>query len=185
VVGTDITRSEEGRNLPLHWTAAGELPIAVMRSAWDDPDATYLAIKGGTPNQSHGHMDVGSFVLEANGVRWALDLGTESYNRMRAAKLDLWNYSQDSSRWTTFRVGPEGHNILRFNGAAQDITGKGEIRTLPSVDGVIGNVVELTPLYRGQVTEVERTVRMFPDKSVSLSDNWTAAITRFRPPSSG
>jgi hypothetical protein len=109
----------------LHWTAAGELPIAVMRSAWDDPDATYLAIKGGTPNQSHGHMDVGSFVLEANGVRWALDLGTESYNRMRAAKLDLWNYSQDSSRWTTFRVGPEGHNILRFKRGGAGHHGQG------------------------------------------------------------
>ncbi|MBC8138772.1 MAG: heparinase II/III family protein, partial [Fibrella sp.] len=73
--------------LPLHWTATGALPVAVLRSAWDDPNATYLAIKGGTPNQSHGHMDVGSFVLEAGGVRWALDLGTESYDKMRAAKL--------------------------------------------------------------------------------------------------
>ncbi|MBC7806470.1 MAG: heparinase II/III family protein, partial [Akkermansiaceae bacterium] len=159
--------------LPLHWTASGSLPIAVLRSAWGDPNATYLAIKGGTPNQSHGHMDVGSFVLEAGGVRWALDLGTESYDKMRAAKLNLWNYSQNSSRWTTFRVGPEGHNLLRFDGALQDITGKAEIRALPVTNGVVGDVVDLTPLYRGQVAKAERTVRMYPDRSVSITDEWT------------
>jgi len=68
-------------------------------------------------------MDAGSFILEANGVRWALDLGGEDYNKMRAAKLDLWNYSQNSNRWTTFRPGPESHNILRFNNARQDVSG--------------------------------------------------------------
>ncbi|RAI73504.1 hypothetical protein HMF3257_02015 [Spirosoma telluris] len=121
--------------LPLHWTSQGVLPMAVMRSAWNDPQATFVAIKGGTPNHSHAHMDAGSFVLEADGVRWAVDLGTESYDKMRAAKLDLWSYAQTSTRWTTFRVGPEGHNILRFGGAYQDIMGKGEITTLPAKKG--------------------------------------------------
>ena len=158
-----------------HWTAAGVLPLAVMRSAWDDPEAAFVAVKGGTPNHSHAHMDVGSFILEVGGVRWALDLGTESYNKMRAAKLDLWNYTQDSSRWTTFRVGPEGHNILRFDGARQDVSGKAEIRILPDDNGTMGNVVDLTPLYRNQVAKVERTVKLHPDKSISIVDEWTTA----------
>lgn len=159
--------------LPLHWTASGQLPLAVLRSAWNDPRATYLAIKGGTPNTSHGHMDAGSFILEADGVRWALDLGTENYNTMRAAKIDLWNYAQDSSRWTTFRVGPEGHNILRFDGQLQQIDGKAEIRALPAQNGIVGNVVELTPLYRNQVARVQRIVRLLPDRTVSIEDEWT------------
>lgn len=79
--------------LPLHWTAAGLMPIAVIRSKWNDPMASYVALKGGTPNNSHGQMDVGSFILEADGIRWALDMGEESYNKMRAAKLDLWNFA--------------------------------------------------------------------------------------------
>jgi hypothetical protein len=157
-----------------HWTATGVLPLAVMRSAWDDQSASFVAVKGGTPNHSHAHMDVGSFILEADGVRWAVDLGTESYDKMRAARLDLWNYSQDSSRWTTFRVGPEGHNILRFDGARQDVTGKAEIRILPVSDGSFGNVVDLTPLYRSHVAHVERAVRLHPDRSISIVDTWTA-----------
>lgn len=160
---------------PLHWTSQGVLPIAVMRSAWDDSLATFVAIKGGTPNHSHAHMDVGSFVLEADGVRWAVDLGTESYDKMRAAKLDLWNYSQNSTRWTTFRVGPEGHTILRFDGERQQVDGKAEIRTLPAKTGSVGNVVDLTPVYRNQVATVQRTVKLNADRSVWLEDEWTTA----------
>ncbi len=159
--------------LPLHWSAKGVLPIAVMRSAWNDPLATFVAVKGGTPNNSHGHMDVGSFILEADGVRWAIDLGTESYDKMRAAKLTIWEYTQNSTRWNTFRVGPDGHNIIRFDGQKQDITGKADITTLPTVQKTMGNVVELTPMYRGQVAQVQRKVSLNPDRSVTLEDQWT------------
>ncbi|WP_291100567.1 MULTISPECIES: heparinase II/III domain-containing protein [unclassified Flavobacterium] len=158
--------------LPLHWTADGHMPMAVIRSAWNEPLASYIAIKGGTPNNSHGHMDVGSFILEANGVRWALDLGGESYDKMRAAKLDLWNYTQDSNRWTTFRPGPDSHNILRFNNARQDVSGLATISKLSEKKGVVGNVVDLTSLYKSQVEKVFRTVKMFPDKSIVIQDEW-------------
>ena len=163
--------SAQHAELPRHWTASGHLPVAVMRSAWDDPRAAYLAIKGGTPNQSHGHMDVGSFIYEADGVRWALDLGTESYDRMREARLDLWNYTQHSSRWAAFRVGPEGHNIARFNGAPQNVNGKAEVRALPDDNGIMGNEVELSPLYPA-VQSVRRTVRLLPDRSAAVEDEW-------------
>ncbi|WP_077923113.1 heparinase II/III family protein [Spirosoma sp. 209] len=160
---------------PRHWTSQGVLSMAVMRSAWQDPAATFVAIKGGTPNHSHAHMDVGSFVLEADGVRWAIDLGTESYDRMRAAKLDLWNYSQNSTRWTTFRVGPEGHNILRFDQQPQQVDGNAGISVLPGTDGSLGNRIDLTSLYRHQVASVTRSIRLLPDRSVRLDDVWTTA----------
>ncbi|GGM90279.1 hypothetical protein GCM10010967_24020 [Dyadobacter beijingensis] len=157
---------------PLHWSARGQLSMGVMRSAWNDPKATYVAIKGGTPNNSHGHMDAGSFILEADGVRWALDLGTENYGKMRAAKLDLWNYSQSSNRWTTFRVGPEGHNILRFNGQYQLINGKAEVTELPEVNGITGNRADLSTLYSNFASQVYRTVLLNPDRSVTFKDEW-------------
>ncbi len=157
---------------PLHWTAGGLLPMAVIRSAWDDPNASFIALKGGTPDNSHGHMDAGSFVLEANGVRWALDLGTEDYNKMRAAKLDLWNYSQSSSRWSTFRCGPESHNIPRFNNAYQDISGLGTVRALPDEKGIKGDIADLSSLYRAQVENMTRTIQLHPDHSIVIQDEW-------------
>jgi oligo-alginate lyase len=165
-----------------YYTAKGGLPMAVMRSDWGDPKASFIALKGGTPNNSHGHIDVGSFILEADSIRWAVDLGTESYDKMRAAKLDLWNYSQNSSRWTTFRVGAEGHNIMRFNNANQDISGFATIEKLPDTveernpdsfgKGAVGNVLDLTSLYKSQVLSAHRTVKLYQNKSMSIEDTW-------------
>jgi hypothetical protein len=109
---------------PLNWKGEGPVPIAVHRSAWSDPRAVYVAIKGGKPAVSHGHMDVGSFILEADGVRWAVDAGSQSYTTAYQAGIDstLWSFKQDSPRWTIFRLGPEGHNLLRFDGAPQRVT---------------------------------------------------------------
>ncbi len=171
---------------PRHWTAKGGLPLGVIRSNFYDANASFIAIKGGTPNYSHGHIDVGSFILEADSVRWAVDLGTESYDKMRAAKLDLWNYSQNSSRWTTFRVGAEGHNILRFNNGKQGISGFGTIEKRPNTDGdttsrllregsLGSNIMDLTTLYKSQVEKVTRTITLLDNRSMIIEDEWTTA----------
>ncbi|WP_159474971.1 heparinase II/III family protein [Dyadobacter sp. 3J3] len=166
-------RNDKQKSLTKHYTSQGNLDLGVMRSMWNDPKAVYVTIKGGTPDYSHAHMDVGSFVLEARGVRWAVDLGTENYDKMRAAKIDLWNYSQSSSRWTTFRVGSESHNILRFDGGNQQIDGKATIKVLKTKTEAIGNKVDLTSLYSKKVKKVERTILLNADKSVSILDEWT------------
>ncbi len=166
-------KSKSSTAAPLHWIAKGGLPMAFMRSSWKDPTASFIAIKGGTPNNSHAHMDVGSFILEADSVRWAIDLGTESYDKMRAAKLDLWNYGQNSDRWTTFRCGPEGHNIMRFDTARQDISGFGTIEKRPNTEGAIGsNKVDLTSLYKSQVEKASRSVTLSQNKSILIEDAW-------------
>ncbi len=58
--------------------------IACFRSAWDDPNALFLAVKGGDNKAAHAHLDLGSFVLDAGGVRWASDLGT---GRLRSSRI--------------------------------------------------------------------------------------------------
>jgi hypothetical protein len=55
------------------WSGQGKNPVALMRTSWTDPDAIYVGVKGGSPSVSHAHMDVGSFVMDADGVRWAMD----------------------------------------------------------------------------------------------------------------
>ena len=87
-------KPETGISLPCHWHGRGQTPVAVHRSAWQDPQATFVAIKGGSPSAPHGHMDAGTFVLEAGGVRWAADLGGESYLGLEEASVDLWNSKQ-------------------------------------------------------------------------------------------
>lgn len=47
--------------------------VASFRSSWDDPNGIFLAVKGGDNKTSRFHFDLGSFVLDAGGVRWAID----------------------------------------------------------------------------------------------------------------
>jgi hypothetical protein len=99
------TRAE---SLPLAAAFAGEQPMAAFRSSWSDPDATFVAVKGGTPKASHGHMDVGSFVVESGGRRWIHDLGSDNYN--------LPGYFHDQ-RWNYFRTNARSHNVILIDDA--------------------------------------------------------------------
>lgn len=47
--------------------------VACFRSSWDDPNAVFLFVKGGDNKGIRGHLDLGNFVLDAGGVRWAID----------------------------------------------------------------------------------------------------------------
>jgi hypothetical protein len=97
--------------LPLADAFRGQQPLAAFRSSWDDPDALFVAVKGGTPQASHGHMDVGSFVVESGGRRWIHDLGPDDYN--------LPGYF-GGERWSYFRLNSKSHNVLSIGGMLQN-----------------------------------------------------------------
>jgi len=165
---------------PFAWSSGGGIqPVAAMRSAWGDPRATFVAFKGGLMPNSHAHMDVGSFVLEADGVRWAVDLGAESYPKARANGIkneELFDTrTQASKRWWIFRKGPEGHNLLRFDGAQQEIDGKAEIIPATKKTGAPAYIVDLTSIYKRQVRAARRGFALLPDHRVGIQDEWTAA----------
>lgn len=158
---------------PLSWKGGGLMPVAVHRSAWDDPNAWFVAIKGGPINASHAHMDLGSFVLEADGVRWAVDPGAEDYHELERRGIDLWQYHQKADRWRVFRVGAEGHNILRFNGADQDVRANAPIIGFGDAPESRTTTVDLTSAYREFATNVRRTVRLEGGQRVVIEDEWT------------
>jgi len=93
----------------------GQVPVAVLR-AGNGERGSFAALKGGRGCANHGHLDTGSFVYDADGVRWVLDLGAEDYNAIEQAKVDLWNMSDNSERWTIFRLGTSAHNVFSLNG---------------------------------------------------------------------
>lgn len=162
------------------WSEGGSQPQAVLRSQWNDPRATFVGIKAGQADDSHAHMDAGSFILEADGVRWAVDLGRESYPHARANGLaaDLFKTTQASRRWSIFRCGPESHNLLRFDGAPPLVSAKAELQPLsPPGSDAPGFAVDLSPVVRGQVARAQRRIRLHSDRSVSIEDEWTTLTT--------
>lgn len=77
----------------------GVNPVVCFRSSWNDKDAAFVGFKGGNDRISHGHQDAGSFIYEVDQVRWALELGQESYYKLEDAKLSLWG----KDRWKVYR----------------------------------------------------------------------------------
>ena len=112
-------------------------------------------------------------------VRWAVDPGVESYPKVRGNGLtnaELFDTrTQDSKRWWIFRKGPEGHNLLRFDGAQQEIEGKAEIIPATKKAGAPAYIVDLTSIYKRQVRAVRRGFELLPDGRVVIQDEWTAA----------
>ncbi|MEO8616083.1 MAG: heparinase II/III family protein, partial [Luteolibacter sp.] len=162
---------------PLLWQGGGHQPVAVFRTAWNDPAATWLAIKGGTANYSHGHMDAGTFVIEANGVRWAIDPEIEDYldarNRTGLTHAQFFSYAQDSARWAHFRLGPDGHNILRFNHARQNVDGQATIGPMRKSSEGASVEINLDTTYAGQAASVRRVASLRSDGTVMIDDTWT------------
>ena len=152
------------------WAGRGNTPVCVMRSGWGDPNARFVGVKLGSPSINHGHMDVGSFVFEADGVRWAIDLGSEDYNTTETRGVDLWNMAQQSQRWDVFRYNNRSHNTLTFNDKLQRVNGSAQIIESDSATARRFVKTDLTPVYAGQVDKVERTISLVDNDYLLIED---------------
>lgn len=155
---------------PLVWNASGSVPITIQRSSWNNSDAMFVGLKGGSPRANHGHMDGGSFILESQKIRWALDLGAENYNKIEQLGLNLWSMGQNSERWNIYRLGTASHNVLMLDGLQQFVDGFGKVVEVKD-DAAGGKVVlDLTSLYTN-ATKVVRSGEMSADgKRYELTD---------------
>ncbi|RZL97853.1 MAG: heparinase, partial [Pedobacter sp.] len=111
----------------LNWIGGGKTPVSLMRSSWTDPGAVFIGIKGGSADASHAHMDIGSFVMESDGVRWAIDPGMQEYESLESKGLNIFKGGVDSDRWKVYRNTNYIHNTLTVDSQLQQLKGKAEI----------------------------------------------------------
>ncbi len=156
------------------WVGYGPTPVAVMRSEWGNPEAHFLGVKFGSPSAPHGHMDVGSFIFEAVGVRWAIDRGSEDYPTMESRGLHIWAMTQESQRWDVFRYHNSAHNTLTFNGRHQVVTGSAIPQTTSSNPTQQFVTTDLTSLYTPQIERAERAYSLVGGNYAVIEDRITA-----------
>ena len=140
------------------YTCGGETPLFIYRSGWESASDSYLGVKGGLSMSSHSHCDQGSFIFESDGVRWAADLGIQSYYSLEKLGLDLWNMTQYSDRWEVFRIGPFSHNILTVNGNVPKINHPAAIVRTWDRKGRYGAGVDLGEIYSEDLSSYRREV---------------------------
>ena len=138
------------------------------------------SFKAGSNSVNHSHLDLGSFVLDALGQRWALDLGSDNYN--------LPSYF-GSKRWTYYRLRTEGHNTLTIAGQNQDRHAKAPIIAFRTSGADAYAVADISAAYRqarrwwrgialvdGRAVLVQDEVELEPASDVAWTIHTRAAI---------
>ena len=168
-----------GKDIPLEeikepeskvYFAHGKNPICLMRTSWSDPDAIYLGFKAGSAHVNHAHMDVGSFVMEADGVRWAMDFGSQNYESLESRGMSIFGHAQDAVRWSIFRLNNYAHSTLTFNDSLQRVTGHADINKHSEKENFMNAVSDISTLYNGQVKKAIRGVGIKDQKYVVVKD---------------
>jgi hypothetical protein len=153
----------------LLYAGRGMTPVVLMRTSWNDADALYVGIKGGKASTNHGHMDAGSFVMEADGIRWAGDPGMENYIAVQD-HVDLWNMRQDSTRWDLFRYNNFAHNTLTVDGAYHAVNGSAELVSCSDSGDFTHAVFDLSPVFEGQLARSGRGIAIVDKAYVVVVD---------------
>lgn len=164
------------------WVGEGRNPVALMRTSWSDPAAIYVGLKAGSPSVNHAHMDIGSFVMEADGVRWAMDFGMQEYESLESKGVDLWNSKQDSQRWQIFRYNNFVHNTLTVNNGLQRVIGKAAITSYSNTPLFMNATTDLTDVYQESLKKINRGVAILNKEQVVVRDELetTTAETTIR-----
>jgi len=100
--------SDESLSLLLQSDAGQDLVL--MRSAYLDENATFAGIKGGYNFINHGDLDIGTFVFDSMGVRWAEELGPGPYDAP-----GYFTNTPAGGRWKNYSKRAEGQNTLVIN----------------------------------------------------------------------
>lgn len=153
----------QASGLPLDKYFRG-VEVATFRTAWEDRNALFVGFKAGDNKANHSNLDLGSFVLDALGQRWVVDLGADNYN--------LPGYF-GARRWQYYRMRAEGHNTLVINPGMepdQDPKAAARIVRFASNPHRALAIADLTPAYAQQARQVWRGVALLDRKQVLVQD---------------
>ncbi|WP_113661510.1 T9SS type A sorting domain-containing protein [Pedobacter nanyangensis] len=181
IYGKDISITNLTPPLQKLWYGYGEQPVAMVRTDWQGPNGKFFGVKGGTPNYSHAHMDGGTFVYDAQGLRWATDFGKEDYEAIKAnisppgAQND---FSQNSNRWNVFRTSNISHNTLSIKRTTESIwqhhkvNGKATISETYDTNAKRGAKINLLSLIglNNEVDAIDRSIYLVNGSYLEIKD---------------
>ncbi|HVJ46028.1 MAG TPA: heparinase II/III family protein, partial [Luteolibacter sp.] len=150
--GEAAGKALENRPLSRRFTGTN---IAVLNSA-KGKAGTWLGIKGGSNKVNHGHLDLGTFVLENGGQRFAEELGADLYT--------LPGYF-GAKRWTYYRLRTEGQNTLVIGGENQSPEAAAEIISFSDTS----TTIDLTAAYPS-AEKIHRTATLLPGNVAVIDD---------------
>ena len=156
---------KKSESMSLDYYFNGPVQVALLRSAWDNPEALFVGVKAGYNQINHGHLDLGNFELDALGVRWARDLGSDNYNLP-----DYWDSKKGGGRWNYYRLNSKSHNVPLLGGEDQDPAAASRFIETVINDARPQVVVELKSAYS--------KFSKYTVRGISLVENRRAALVQ-------
>jgi hypothetical protein len=126
-----------------------------------------VGFKAGSNTVNHAHLDLGSFTLDADGVRWAVDFGRDDYNLPGYWSRDTVR----SPRWQYYRLNNLGHNTVTPAQQLQEPKATAPILRFASAPERAFAVAELTSAYPGSATRLHRGLAMLDRSRVLVQDD--------------
>jgi hypothetical protein len=147
------------------WSYFRGAEIVFLRSGFSDADALFIGFKGGLNPADHGHLDLGSFVLDAQGIRWLVDLGRDDYDLP-----GYWDSREGGGRWAIFRLNNLSHNTLTINDDLQRAAAQAPIVKTFFSDHKSYAIADLSQAYHPHVKEAKRGVALVDGETVIVQD---------------
>lgn len=162
-------------NPPTQRVFAGEgpQPLVMARTGWEKDDL-YLGVKGGNPTLDHAHMDVGSFVFDAYGHRWASDMGHGPYSHYEknfSSQRELWDKRESSPRWKLYMYNNRFHNTITINDQDHAVTGYAPLLKVYDEEGAMGGTFDLNNAFKGNTMRAMRTVLIRDGQYLEITDD--------------
>jgi hypothetical protein len=142
----------------------GSVALYFSRSSWTDANALWIGLKAGYNKVNHAHLDLGNFEMDALGVRWVRDLGSDDYN--------LPDYF-GSKRYTYYRLQSLSHNVPVLNGKDQreDATSKFIKHSESSAEPFA--ILDFTEAYKDFASKAQRGMKVVDTrKSILIQDEF-------------
>lgn len=151
-------------NRPLDIFFDGKVSLYFSRSSWNDPNALWVGFKAGYNKVNHAHLDLGNFELDALGIRWARDLGSDDYN--------LPDYF-GTKRYTYYRIQSISHNVPVLNGQNQRQDGTSKFIKHGEGIAVPYAVIDFTSAYKDFASSAQRGIKVLDTrKSILIQDEF-------------
>lgn len=128
--------------------------VATSRSGWEKTDY-FIAVKGGDNEDTTAQLDIGSFVLEAGGQRWGIELGGETD---RTPGFEVKPGADRTKRFALYLENTLGQNSLVIDGNQQDMDAKAAVLLGGSTPELGLAVVDMTKAYSKPAKDVHRGI---------------------------
>jgi len=174
-------------SLPLSGYLKGIEYIYLLENSGSD-NSSYVGMHGGDNSASHGHLDAGSFYVQALGETWAQgNLGLESpypqdYFNITSPLYSAapTNLAVSSGRFYYYRVRSEGKNCLVFNPDARpEQNPSGAANVIGSANDNAGGfyIADLQKCYTKDVSLYRRGIKLNRNTGiVSVQDEFIPTI---------